>query len=137
MIFEQVFTPVTISFSYDKADFELNLPRAILDNKLNKARKLFRYMCSSNDAEHDAAKKTAAMLFMYVDFTFDEYKQAAKTYADEYEAPEFITDIGKKAEAEKKNKKLKSIAGKAKQKFESAVKLRQEFVSIYTKFNKQ
>lgn len=46
-----------VQFKYDTAEYTLNLPWAILDNKLPNVRKLFKFMSDSNDTEHEAAKK--------------------------------------------------------------------------------
>lgn len=50
----------TVHFKYDTAEYTLNLPIAIIDNTLPHTRKLFKYMCDSNDAEHEAAKKNGS-----------------------------------------------------------------------------
>lgn len=126
-----------VQFKYDTAEYTLNLPWAILDNKLPNVRKLFKFMGDSNDTEHEAAKKTALMLFQYVAFAYDELKAAANTYADEYRDTKYIKDESKCTEAERKNKKLAAAVKKAEREHKKAVKLQQEFVDIYNKFNKQ
>lgn len=125
-----------VQFKYETAEYALNLPWAILDNKLPNVRKLFKFMSDSNDAEHEAAKKTALMLFKYVAFTYDELKAEANTYADEYRDTKYIKDEGERTEAERKNKKLAAAVKKAEREHNKAVKLRQEFVDTYNKFNK-
>lgn len=77
------------------------------------------------------------MLFKYVAFLYDELKAAANTYADEYRDTKYIKDEEERTKAERKNKRLANAVKKAEREHGKAVKLRQEFIDTYYKFNKQ
>jgi hypothetical protein len=128
-----MFEDTSVYFCYDRAEYTLNLPFALTDNKIGNARKLMQYMCRSNDEEHEAAKKTSRVLFELVEESAGEYQKAIDKYNEDYIdpnntnlAPDYV---------DKYNRKFKRELDRAKRQYDKTITIRQEFINICKKYN--